>query len=68
MVKIDIECSNAVSDQVERCGRVLGDIDAEIKGGLQEMLIDFVFGLVEAEDHDAVRIIVVLAQLQGLHV
>lgn len=68
MVKIDIECSNAVSDQVERCGRVLGDIDAEIKGGLQEMLIDLIFGLFKAEDHHAVRIIVVLAQLQGLHV
>ena len=70
-VGVDAESRNVGSDKVEGCLGFLWDVDAQFKRGLQEVLVDFVFGLVESEDHHAVGFIFILLlrwRISVLHV
>ena len=54
-----MDAREAVGDEIESGVRILRNIDAKVKGSLKEVLVDFVFCLLEAKDHHAIGIIVV---------
>lgn len=60
VVRIDIESSDIASDEVQSRFGFLWDVDAQIKCGLQKVLVDLVLGLVESKNHHTIRLIVIL--------
>ena len=57
---MEVESMDIASDEVKSGLGFLWDVDAQIKCGLQEVLVHLVLGLVESKNHDAVGLIVVL--------
>ena len=54
-----MDAREAVGDEIESGLRILRNVDAEVKGSLEKVLVHFVFCLLEAKDHHAIGIIVV---------
>lgn len=59
-VGIDIERGDIAGDEVEGGLGFCWDVDAQLKRGLQEVLVDLVLGLIGSQDHHAICLIIVL--------
>ena len=59
-VGMDIQSRDIASDEVEGHVRFCWDVDAQFEGGLEEVLVHLVFGLIGSQDHDAIGFIIII--------
>ena len=59
-VGMDMESRNIASDEVEGHLGFCWDVDAQLEGSLEEMLVHLVFGLIGSQDHDAIGFIIII--------
>ena len=62
-VGMDIESRDIGSDEVEGHLKFCWDVDAQFEGGLEEVLVHLVFGLIGSQDHDAIGFIIIIILL-----
>ena len=59
-VGVKIECRDIASDEVEGHLGFCWDVDAQLEGGLEEVLVYLVLGLMGSQDHEAIGFIIII--------
>ena len=59
-VGMDMESRAIASDEVEGHLGFCWDVDAQLEGGLEEVLVHLVLGLIRSQDHDAIGFIIII--------
>ena len=64
-VRMDTESRDIGSDEVESHLGFCWDVDAQLEGGLEEVLVHVILGLIGSQDHDAIGFIIIIIILLG---
>ena len=64
-IGMNIEGRDIASDEVEGHFGFCWDVDAQLEGGLEEVLVHVILGLIRSQDHDAIGFIIIVIILLG---
>ena len=63
-VGLNIESRDIASDEVKGHLGFCWDVDAQFEGGLEEVLVHLILGLIGSQDHDAIGFIIIIILLR----